>query len=125
MKKLTAKEEEVMGFFWKKGPLYVKDILELYSNPKPHFNTVSTVVRGLEERGFVGHKAYGKTYQYYAVVSRDDYRKGTLRGVISKYFDNSYLGVVSSLVEEEKITVDELKALIKQVEESSARTNDR
>ena len=101
MKKLTAKEEEVMGFFWKKGPLYVKDILELYSNPKPHFNTVSTVVRGLEERGFVGHKAYGKTYQYYAVVSRDDYRKGTLRGVISKYFDNSYLGVVSSLVEEE------------------------
>ncbi|MBW9202410.1 BlaI/MecI/CopY family transcriptional regulator [Bacteroidales bacterium SW292] len=117
MKKLTAKEEEVMGFFWKKGPLYVKDILELYSNPKPHFNTVSTVVRGLEERGFVGHKAYGKTYQYYAVVSRDDYRKGTLRGVISKYFDNSYLGVVSSLVEEEKITVDELKALIRQVEE--------
>ena len=117
MKKVTAKEEEVMGFFWKKGPLYVKDILELYSNPKPHFNTVSTVVRGLEERGFVGHKAYGKTYQYYAVVSRDDYRKGTLRGVISKYFDNSYLGVVSSLVEEEKITVDELKALIRQVEE--------
>lgn len=117
MKKLTAKEEEVMGFFWKKGPLYVKDILELYSNPKPHFNTVSTVVRGLEERGFVGHKAYGKAYQYYAVVSRDDYRKGTLRGVISKYFDNSYLGVVSSLVEEEKITVDELKALIRQVEE--------
>ncbi|OUP09663.1 transcriptional regulator [Mediterranea sp. An20] len=117
MKKLTAKEEEVMGFFWKKGPLYVKDILELYSNPKPHFNTVSTVVRGLEERGFVGHKACGKTYQYYAVVSRDDYRKGTLRGVISKYFDNSYLGVVSSLVEEEKITVDELKALIRQVEE--------
>ena len=117
MKKLTAKEEEVIGFFWKKGPLYVKDILELYSNPKPHFNTVSTVVRGLEERGFVGHKAYGKTYQYYAVVSRDDYRKGTLRGVISKYFDNSYLGVVSSLVEEEKITVDELKALIRQVEE--------
>ena len=117
MKKLTAKEEEVMGFFWKKGPLYVKDILELYSNPKPHVNTVSTVVRGLEERGFVGHKAYGKTYQYYAVVSRDDYRKGTLRGIISKYFDNSYLGVVSSLVEEEKITVDELKALIRQVEE--------
>ena len=114
---MTAKEEEVMGFFWEKGPLYVKDILELYSNPKPHFNTVSTVVRGLEERGFVGHKAYGKTYQYYAVVSRDDYRKGTLRGVISKYFDNSYLGVVSSLVEEEKITVDELKALIRQVEE--------
>ncbi len=106
-----------MGFFWEKGPLFVKEMLEFYPNPKPHFNTVSTVVRGLEERGFVGHKAYGKTYQYYALISRDDYRKGTLRGVISKYFDNSYLSAVSSLVQEEDISLDELKQLIKQVEE--------
>ena len=117
MRRLTAKEEQVMGFFWEKGPLFVKEMLEFYPNPKPHFNTVSTVVRGLEERGFVGHKAYGKTYQYYALVSRDDYRKGTLRGVISKYFDNSYLSAVSSLVQEEDISLDELKQLIKQVEE--------
>ena len=101
MKRLTAKEEEVMGWFWEKGPLFV----------------LSTVVRGLEEKGFVGHKAYGNTYQYYALVSRDDYRKGTLRGVISKYFDNSYRGVVSMLVQEEKISVEELKELIKQVED--------
>lgn len=106
-----------MGFFWEKGPLFVKEMLEFYPNPKPHFNTVSTVVRGLEERGFVGHKAYGKTYQYYALISRDDYRKGTLRGVICKYFDNSYLSAVSSLVQEEDISLDELKELIKQVEE--------
>ncbi len=117
MRRLTAKEEQVMGFFWEKGPLFVKEMLEFYPNPKPHFNTVSTVVRGLEERGFVGHKAYGKTYQYYALISRDDYRKGTLRGVISKYFDNSYLSAVSSLVQEEDISLDELKQLIKQVEE--------
>ena len=117
MRRLTAKEEQVMGFFWEKGPLFVKEMLEFYPNPKPHFNTVSTVVRGLEERGFVGHKAYGKTYQYYALISRDDYRKGTLRGVISKYFDNSYLSAVSSLVQEEDISLDELKELIKQVEE--------
>lgn len=117
MKRLTAKEEEVMGFFWEKGPLFVRELLAFYDEPKPHFNTLSTVVRGLEERGFVAHKAYGKTYQYYAVVSREEYSKGTLRGVISKYFNNSYLGVVSSLVKEEKISVDELKELIKQVEE--------
>ena len=117
MRRLTAKEEQVMGFFWEKGPLFVKEMLEFYPNPKPHFNTVSTVVRGLEERGFVGHNAYGKTYQYYALISRDDYRKGTLRGVISKYFDNSYLSAVSSLVQEEDISLDELKQLIKQVEE--------
>ncbi len=117
MKRLTAKEEEVMGWFWEKGPLFVRELLSFYDEPKPHFNTLSTVVRGLEEKGFVGHKAYGNTYQYYATVSRGDYRRGTLRGVISKYFDNSYLGVVSSLVQEEKISVEELKALIKQVEE--------
>ena len=117
MKRLTAKEEEVMGWFWEKGPLFVRELLSFYDEPKPHFNTLSTVVRGLEEKGFVGHKTYGNTYQYYATVSRDDYRRGTLRGVISKYFDNSYLGVVSSLVQEEKISVKELKALIKQVEE--------
>ena len=116
MKRLTAKEEEVMGWFWEKGPLFVRELLSFYDEPKPHFNTLSTVVRGLEEKGFVGHKAYGNTYQYYALVSRDDYRKGTLRGVISKYFDNSYLGVVSTLVQEEKISVEELKELIKQVE---------
>ncbi|HJA83213.1 MAG TPA: BlaI/MecI/CopY family transcriptional regulator [Candidatus Bacteroides intestinavium] len=117
MKRLTAKEEEVMGYFWEKGPLFVRELLSFYDEPKPHFNTLSTVVRGLEEKGFVGHKVYGNTYQYYATVSRDDYRRGTLRGVISKYFDNSYLGVVSSLVQEEKISVDDLKELIKQVEE--------
>ena len=117
MKRLTAKEEEVMGWFWEKGPLFVRELLSFYDEPKPHFNTLSTVVRGLEEKGFVGHKAYGNTYQYYATVSRDDYRRGTLRGVISKYFDNSYLGVVSTLVQEEKISVKELKELIKQVEE--------
>ena len=117
MKRLTAKEEEVMGYFWEKGPLFVRELLSFYDEPKPHFNTLSTVVRGLEEKGFVGHKVYGNTYQYYATVSRDDYRRGTLRGAISKYFDNSYLGVVSSLVQEEKISVDDLKELIKQVEE--------
>ncbi|HIY88457.1 MAG TPA: BlaI/MecI/CopY family transcriptional regulator [Candidatus Bacteroides pullicola] len=116
MKRLTAKEEEVMGWFWEKGPLFVRELLSFYDDPKPHFNTLSTVVRGLEEKGFVSHKAYGNTYQYYATVSRDDYRRGTLGGVVSKYFDNSYLGVVSTLVQEEKISVEELKELIKQVE---------
>ena len=65
----------------------------------------------------MGHKAYGKTYQYFPLLSREDYSRGTLRGVVSKYFNNSYLGVVSSLVQEEKISLDELKELIKQVEE--------
>ena len=116
MKGLTAKEEEIMGFFWEKGPLFVKEMLEFYDEPKPHFNTLSTIVRGLEEKGYLTHKVYGNTYQYYATVSREDFSKRTLKGVISKYFNNSYLNAVSSLVREEDISVDELKELIREVE---------
>lgn len=116
MKHLTAKEEEIMGFFWERGPLFVKELLEFYDEPRPHFNTLSTIVRGLEEKGYLAHKAYGNNYQYYAVVSRDDFSRRTLKGVISKYFNNSYLGAVSSLVKEEDISLEELKKLIEKVE---------
>lgn len=118
MRTLTAKEEEIMGYFWEKGPLFVKQLLDFYDEPRPHFNTLSTIVRGLEEKGFLSHEAFGNTYQYYAVVSRDDFKKKTLKGVISKYFNNSYLGAVSSLVKEEEISLDELKQLIRDVEEA-------
>lgn len=119
MQRLTAKEEELMLFFWDKGALYVKEILEFYDSPKPHFNTLSTIVRGLEEKKFVAHKTFGNTYQYYPVISREEYRRSTLRNVISKYFNNSYLHAVSSLVENENISVEELKALIRKVEKNS------
>ena len=119
MKTLTAKEEEIMGFFWEKGPLFVKQMLEFYDDPRPHFNTVSTFVRMLEDKGYVSHRVMGNSYQYYAVVSKDDFKKKTLKGVISKYFNNSYLGVVSSLVKEEEISLDELKELIREVENAN------
>lgn len=119
MKGLTAKEEEIMGYFWEKGPLFVKELLAFYADPKPHFNTLSTIVRGLEEKGYLSHEAFGNTYRYYAVVNAEDFSRRTLKQVISKYFHNSYLGAVSSLVKEEDISVDELKQLIRQVEEGA------
>lgn len=118
MKGLTVKEEEIMGFFWEKGPLFVKEMLAFYDEPKPHFNTLSTIVRGLEEKGFLSHRSFGNTYQYYPVVSEEAFRKGTLKNVISKYFNNSYLSAVSSLVREEAISLEELKELIRKVEEA-------
>lgn len=118
MKGLTAKEEEIMGFFWEKGPLFVKELLAFYSDPKPHFNTLSTIVRGLEEKGYLSHVAFGNTYRYFAVVSNEEFRSRTLKGVISKYFNNSYLSAVSSLVKKEEISVDELKQLIQEVEDA-------
>lgn len=115
MKRLTAKEEEVMGFFWEKGPLFVKQIIEEYEDPKPHYNTLSTIVRGLEEKGYIGFHPYGNTYQYYALISEEDYRRKNLKNVISKYFDNSYTRVVSTFLEEENISIEELQSLIQQI----------
>lgn len=116
MKRLTKKEEVIMNHFWDKGPLFVRELRELYPDPQPHFSTLSTQVRTLEEEGFVDHKAYGPTYQYFAKVSRDEYKQRSLIGLIDKYFDNSYLSAVSALVKEEKISVEELKELIELVE---------
>ena len=116
MKTLTAKEEELMGFFWDKGPLFVKQLLDFYEEPKPHFNTLSTIVRGLEEKGYLTHTAYGNTYQYATLVSEEEFRESTLRNVVSKYFDNSFFGAVSTLVREENISLADLKRLVAEVE---------
>lgn len=115
MIRLTSKEEEILSYYWVKGPLFVRELLELQEEPKPHYNTLSTIVRSLEEKGYIGYKVFGNTHQYYALISEDDYRKKTLKQVISKYFDNSYSRVVSSLIEEEALTIDELQELILQI----------
>ncbi len=105
-----------MAFFWEKGALFVKEILTFYPEPKPHFNTISTIVRGLEAKGFVSHETFGNTYRYYPLISKEAFRDGTLKGVIEKYFNNSYLSAVSALVEKEDISLDELRQLIQDVE---------
>ena len=118
MKRLTVKEEEIMRIFWEHGPMFVRELLSFYDEPKPHYNTVSTLVRGLEEKGFVGYKAYGNTYQYYALVSEKEYKSSALKEVVSQYYNNSYINVVSSFIEEEGMSVDELKSLIEYIEQS-------
>ena len=110
-----------MNHFWEKGPLFVRELRELYDEPRPHFNTLSTQVRTLQDEGFIDHKSYGPTYQYFAKVTRDEYKQRSLIGLIDKYFDNSYLSAVSALVDEEKITVEELKALIDSVEKGGQK----
>lgn len=117
MKKLTKKEEVIMDWFWKKGPMYIKELQELYQEPRPHFNTLSTQVRTLEANGYVSHKSFSGSFQYYATVGREDYNKMRLDSLIGKFFDNSYLSAVSSLVQDDKITIDELKDLIRQIEQ--------
>ena len=106
-----------MKLFWKNGGMFVKDMIPLFDEPKPHVNTVSTQVRILEKDGFLGHRQYGGSFQYFPVISEAQYRKLSLAGVIKNWFGNSYMSAVSTLLKDEKITVDDLKALIAEVED--------
>jgi predicted transcriptional regulator len=116
MKKLTNKEREVMELFWQHGPMFVRELLEHYEEPRPHFNTLSTIVRRLEHEGYIGHKQYGSTYQYHALITEQDYAKGNIFRLVDDYIEDSYKGLVSTFLKEEKLSVDELRELISQVE---------
>jgi len=116
MKRLTNKEKEIMDLYWQHGPMFVKELLDYYDEPKPHFNTLSTMVRILEKNGFLDHKQFGNTYQYFPTVSEKEYGRSSIAGVIKNYFNDSYLSAVSSFVKEEKISVEELRELIDEIE---------
>ena len=119
MKRLTNKEKEIMELYWQHGPMFVKELLEFYGDPRPHFNTLSTTVRILEKKGFLDHKQYGTSYQYVPTITEREYGRSSLTGIIKNYFDDSYLSAVSSFVKEEKISVEELKELIDEIEQNS------
>lgn len=116
MKHLTRKEEEIMELFWEYGPQFIHDLLGRMKEPKPHYNTVSTVVRGLEEKGYVSHEQFGNTYRYFAALSREEFSRMSIQNLVGKYFNHSYASVLSMFVEEEKISVDEIRELIEMVE---------
>lgn len=113
---LTPKEEELMQLLWERGPISISKLVELYPDPKPHFNTLSTVVRRLEGKGFVDHNEQAGSFHYYATVPKENFRDRSFGNFIKNYFGGSYFGAVSALVEDEKISADELKELLKLVE---------
>jgi BlaI family transcriptional regulator, penicillinase repressor len=118
MKELTAKEEEIMQFFWTDGALFVKQLVDKYPDPKPHFNTISTYVRALEEKAFLAHESFGTTYRYFPIVQAEEYQNRTLKNVVKKYFNNSYLNVVNSFIRSEDVSIDEIRKLLDEVEKS-------
>jgi len=124
MKHLTNREEEIMDIFWQKGPSYVKDIIDELPEPKPHYNTISTIVRGLEEKGFLEHKQFGNTHLYTAIISREEFSRNTIKNIVGKYFNKSYSSVVSMFVEEEKISIEEIKELIRLTENSNPQSDE-
>jgi len=112
MKKLTRKEEELMKILWKLEKAFVKDIIAEYPDPKPHYNTISSLVRLLQDKKLIGFTAYGNTYEYHPLVSKEDYRGSFMSQVIRDYFDNSYKNAVAFFVKEKDLSPEELEELI-------------
>lgn len=108
MQKLTAKEEEVMEFIWQLGECAPKDVVAKYAEPQPHVNTIATMVQSLERKGYVGHRQQGRGYIYFPLVSQEDYGRSKLGGFVDRYFKHSYIKLVSTLVEDEKLSEQEL-----------------
>lgn len=104
-----------MQVLWKLEKAFVKDIIEHLPKPKPAYNTVSTIVRILESKGFVGHKAYGKTHEYFPLISREKYSRFYLSNVVKNYFDGSYRNLVSFFAKDQKLDIRELEQLIKEI----------
>ena len=118
MQKLTNKEEEVMKVLWRLGKAFVKEILAEIEGSKPHYNTLSTIVRNLEDKAYVGHEAFGNTHRYYPLVTKEAYRKQFVNRSLVDFYDNSYKSMVSFFAKEEKISVEELKEIIDLIEKN-------
>ncbi len=117
MKELTKAEEQVMEYLWELKKAFVKDVLDQFPEPRPAYNTVSTIVRILEKKGMVSYEAYGKTHQYYPIISPAEYRKGRFKDVLSKNFNNSYKKFASFFAREEDVSINDLEEMKKIVEE--------
>lgn len=111
-RKLTKAEEQVMQILWDLGEGLVKDIRDRFPDPKPARNTVSTVVRILEKKGFIGHKSYGNVHLYFPLISRTEYSRHQLFGLLESYFDNSFPAMASFFAREKDLTVAELDELL-------------
>ena len=116
MQKLTNKEEEIMQILWKLEKAFVKEVLAEIKEDKPHYNTLSTIIRNLEEKGFVSHNAFGNTHQYFPVVKMEDYRKRFMNTAIDTYFNSCYTNMVSFFAKEEKISAEELREILAMIE---------
>ena len=115
--KLTAKEEEIMQIVWAQGELFIRDIVARIPDPKPSYNTVATQVKFLEDKGFLGRKPMANSFCYSPAVSEKEYRGSTVGDLVERYYGNSYSLLVSQFVEDDKMDLDELKPLIKTIED--------
>ena len=117
MEELTKTEERIMQIIWKLKKTFVRDVIEeLPDDPKPPYNTISSVIRILVSKGYVDYKAYGKTYEYFPAISKAEYRRVRIQKLMSGYFGNSPASLVSHIVNEEKLSKEEIRRLKELIE---------
>jgi len=115
MKVLTKAEEQIMQVIWKLESAFLKEIIGALPEPKPHNNTVATIIKILTEKEFVGLTVFGRMHQYYPLVSKDAYSKTTLKSMVKGYFEGSFSNAVSFMVKENNLSVEDLELLLKQL----------
>ena len=112
MKDLTKAEEQVMQILWDLKQGFVKDISEKFDDPKPAYTTISTIIRILETKGFIGHKAYGKTHEYYPLIGKEEYTKAFMGSFVKNYFSNSYQKMVSFFARDKEVSLEEMEEMM-------------
>lgn len=115
MKILTKAEEQIMQVIWKLDKAFLKEILDELPNPKPHSNTVATIIKILTEKEFVGLKVFGRMHQYFPLVTKDSYSKSSMKSLVKSYFEGNFSSAVSFMVKENNLSIDELELLLKQL----------
>lgn len=118
MKTLTKAEEQIMQVIWKLGKVFLREVMEALPDPKPHSNTVSTIIRILVEKDFVDVEVFGRMHQYRPKVSREAYSKASMKTMIKSYFEGSFAGAVSFMVKENNLSIEELEQLLKELKKS-------
>jgi len=120
MKPLTQAEEEIMQILWHLEKAFVKEIVEEYDDPKPAYNTISTLIRIMEKKGFVGYEAFGKSHRYYPLIDKEDYSKKYLNRFVDKYFHGSYKDLVSFFTKEKEMSVRDLEKLLEELKKEES-----
>ena len=120
MKVLTKAEEQIMQVMWKLNKAFLKEIIDELPEPKPHSNTVATIIKILTEKSFVGLRVFGRMHQYFPIVSKDEYSKSTIKTFVKSYFEGNFSNAVSFMVQENNLTVADLELLLKELKKKGS-----
>jgi len=118
MQKLAKREEQIMQVFWNLEKAFIKEVIPELPDPKPHYNSVATMVKILEEKGFLSHESIGNIFRYFPVITKEDYQKHAMKDIVSQYFDNSYPSMLAFFAKEQKISELELNEILEIIKSS-------